>query len=196
MQTSARPPHLLVLRPYFSSYSRDGAYAHVEALVMTRQSAGVPARYADLGYLHRHDDVPRPIMHEEFRYTCQIDDRSDVAYGERYGYTPESENIITSRDLARHGKSLTAFDKGMRRLDNEEGRTESLGAAIARVARVLRTDGIALLEVRTADHFGERHAVRRTASAPQYGAMIADIDRIVTELHRSCAARVGRPIAA
>jgi len=46
MPTKARLPHLLVLRPYLSSASREGAYADVEALVMQTSDHSLPWKSA------------------------------------------------------------------------------------------------------------------------------------------------------
>ena len=48
MSTPARLPRLLVLRPYLGQATRDGAYAHVDALVMYTRDGTMPCRYGEL----------------------------------------------------------------------------------------------------------------------------------------------------
>ncbi|MCR0984051.1 hypothetical protein [Roseomonas populi] len=196
MPTPAQLPHFLVLRPTLGHASRDGAYAHVEALVMYTRSEAAPARYGDLHPLVRWDDTPRPILHEGLRWTCQIDDRSVDAYGVHYGYTPEHTDVFTAADLGRYGKSIPALRRAMDRLQDQEGRTEDVALLLTRLARVLKVRGVVLLEPRTGEsYFGEHHRIRYSAEAPNYGPMVAGIGEVVAELHRRCAARCGRVAA-
>ena len=142
------------------------------------------------------DDGARPILHEGFRFTCQIDDRHAEPYALRYGYMPEHGEVFTTSDLARFGKPLTALQRGMARLVEQEGRTEDLGQILARLARVLRVNGIVLLALREDGSFyDENHRIRWTAEAPNYGEVIGDLGTIARELHLHCAKRAGRSAA-
>ncbi|GAV36761.1 hypothetical protein ROTAS13_04449 [Roseomonas sp. TAS13] len=67
MPTPAQLPHFVVLRPYLGHASRDGSYAHIEAMVMYAKDGDTPSRYGDLRPLLRWDDAPRPILHEGLR---------------------------------------------------------------------------------------------------------------------------------
>ena len=133
MPNPARPPRLLVLRPYLSHAGRDDAYAHVDALVMHTRDGPMPRRYGELRPLLWHEDGARPILHEGFRFTCQIDDRHAEPYAPRYGYMPEHGEVFTTSDLARFGKPLAALRRGMARLVEQEGRSEDLGQILARL---------------------------------------------------------------
>ena len=196
MSTTTRPPRLLVLRPYLSSASREGAYAHVDALMMYTRDGSMPQRYGELRPLMWHEDGARPILHENFRFTCQVDDRQTEPYALRYGYMPENGEVFTTSDLARFGKPLAALQRAMARLVEQEGRTEDIGQILARLARVLRVDGTLLLEVREhGSFFEENHRIRLTADAPNYGGMIRDLGTVARELHLRCAERLGRKAA-
>ena len=196
MSTPARLPRLLVLRPYLGQATRDGAYAHVDALVMYTRDGTMPCRYGELRPLMWHEDAARPILHENFRFTCQVDDRQSAPYAPRYGYMPESGEVFTTSDLARFGKPLAALQRAMARLVEQEGRTEDLGQILARLARVLRVDGTVLLAVREyGSFFEESHHIRLTAEAPNLGEMIRDLGAIARELHLRCAERLGRRAA-
>ncbi|MHB0665445.1 hypothetical protein [Roseomonas mucosa] len=196
MPNPARPPRLLVLRPYLSHAGRDEAYAHVDALVMHTRDGARPRRYGELRPLMWHEDGARPILHEGFRFTCQIDDRHAEPYAPRYGYMPEHGEVFTTSDLARFGKPLAALQRGMARLVEQEGRSEDLGQILARLARVLRVDGIVLLAVREhGSFFAEDHRIRLTAEAPNYGEVIGDLGSVARELHLHCAKRAGRSVA-
>lgn len=196
MPVPARPPHLLVLRPYFTSFSQHSVYGHVEALVLRSKSVDAPRRCGDFDYLHSYEDIKRPIRHADFRFVCQVDDRRAFAYATEFGYTLDVSGIMTARKLAVYEKPLKALERGMQRFEDTEGRTESLGHLLARLARVLRADGMALLDTRTADYFGENHPVRRTSLAPHYGEMIAAVDQVVLELHQVCAKQATQAAAA
>ena len=196
MSTPARLPRLLVLRPYLGQATRDGAYAHVDALVMYTRDGTMPCRYGELRPLMWHEDGARPILHENFRFTCQVDDRQAAPYALRYGYMPENGEVFTTSDLARFGKPLAALQRAMARLVEQEGRTEDLGQIFARLARVLRVDGTVLLDVREhGSFFEENHRVRLTADAPNLGEMIRNLGVVARELHLRCAERLGRRAA-
>ncbi|USQ74082.1 hypothetical protein NF552_23055 (plasmid) [Roseomonas mucosa] len=186
-------PHFLVLRPFMGHASREGAYAHLEALVMYTMTGELPARYGDLRALVRWDDRPRPILHEGMRWVCQIDDRSPDAYGIHYGYTSEHADVFTAADLDRYGKSIQALRRAMNRLAAREGRTEEASILLVRLARVLKLNGVVLLEPRVSEsYFGEHHRIRRTAGGSCGEGMIEAIAGVAQELHRRCAERCGR----
>ncbi len=193
MSTPARLPRLLVLRPYLAHATRDGAYAHVDALVMYTRDGTMPLRYGELRPLMWREDSVRPILHENFRFTCQVDDRQTAPYALRYGYMPENGDVFTTSDLARFAKPLAALQRGMARLVEQEGHTESLGLILSRLARVLRVDSTVLLEVRErGSFFEESHRIRLTAEAPNLGRMIHDLEAVAQELHLRCSDRLGR----
>lgn len=143
-----------------------------------------------------HEDGARPILDENFRFTCQVDDRQTAPYALRYGDMPENGEVFTTSDLARFGKPLAALQRAMARLVEQEGRTEDLGQILARLARVLRVDGTVLLDVREhGSFFEESHRIRLTAGAPNYGEMIGDLGAVARELHFRCAERLDRRAA-
>ena len=196
MPTPAQLPHFLVLRPYLGHASRDGAYAHVEALVMDAKDGDTPSRYGDLRPLLRWDDAPRPILHEGLRWSCQVDDCGPDAYGIHYGYTSGHADIFTAADLARYGRSIPALRRAMERFAEREGSTTDVAHLLVRLARVLKVRGIVLLEPRLGEtFFAGDHRIRRLEAAPAYGPMIAGIGDVAAELHRHCAARCARAAA-
>ena len=192
MPHPAHLPRFLVVRPYLGHASREGAYAHLEALVMYSRGDVQPTRYGDLRPLLRWDDTPRPILHEGLRWSCQIDDRTPEVYGIHYGYTSEHADIFTAADLARYGRSIPALRRVMDRLQERDGPAGHVAVLLLRLARVLKVRGIALLEPRLGEaFFADDHRFRRLEIVPDYGPVFAEIGNVAAELHRHCAARCG-----
>ena len=182
---------LLVLRPWLASYSGGDAYAHFDGLPM-RAAVGAPRRYADLDVLQRGDDGRRTLHLDGFRVGCQIDDRHAEAYAWNWGYRPEHREAFGAADLARHGPSIAAIERGLDRLHGSDGPAETVGRFVVRLARVLKLDGIALLDTSETSSFRTELGVRRCFAPAAYGDAMRTIDGLVLELHQACGRRAGR----
>lgn len=186
----------LVLRPYAGLATRDGGFAHIEGLVMRSADRIPPTRYGDLdviGWL----DCARTPHHDRFRLTSQIDEQHSEAYAVRYGYAPENGgDVFTTKDWLWARKSLATLTGGMQRLAEREGRTEDLGTLALRLVRVLRLDGIVLLEPRGAsDTFRPHHPVLATGTPASPDPILAAIRAVIARLHDDCGRRCGRRAA-
>ena len=61
-----------------------------------------------------------------------------------------------------------------------------------RIARVLKLDGIALLETSHTGSFRDAMEIRHAVAPGEYGVAIRQIDALVAQLHQACAQRAGR----
>ena len=103
--------------------------------------------------------------------------------------TAASSNAGTWSALAR---SIAAIARGLDRSYREDGAADGVGRFIVRIARVLKLDGIALLETSQTGSFQDEMEIRRSIAPGEYGAAIQTIDALVLDLHRVCAQRSGR----
>ena len=186
---------VLVIRPWLSTANGGDAYAHFDALAMRERIDRRDGRYGDYWVLSRGDDERKTFRLDQFRFQCQIDDRKPVSYGWHWGYQPSNGSIFSARDMALYGSSLAAIDRAMDRLYREDGPTEGTGRFVVRLARVLKLDGIVLLETSANGSFRDEMQVRRRVEPGDYGDAIRTIDDLVLELHRACAKRVGKMAA-
>jgi len=183
---------VLVIRPWLGTMSGRDAYAHIDAVAMRKRPDRCHGDYGDYDFLGRGDDERKTFRLDQFRFQCQIDDRQAVAYGWHWGYQPSSVSIFGARDMELYGSSIAAIDRAMDRLYREDGPTEGVGRFVVRLARVLKLDGIVFLETSVSGGFREGTDIRRKVAPRDYGDAIRAIDDLVVELHRACAARVGR----
>lgn len=184
--------HLLVIRPWISSYSSRDTYGHFDALVMRQRGTATPQHFCDLEVLHAGDDDRKVLLHEGFRFQCQIDARQPEPYGWRWGYSPAHASMFTAQDLGRFGKSITALDRALSRMREVGGPPQTVGHYVVRVANILRVDGIVILETSLTGSFEGHLSIKSWAMAPLYGDMIAAIDELARDLQAACAARLAR----
>jgi len=155
-----------------------------------------PARFSDYTVLlDWAGEQPRTPCLFNFRARCQTDDRRAEAYGWEWGYQPEHGSIFSLRDMERYGPSLGAIKRGLDRMHRKDGPAEGAGRFVVRVARVLKLDGIVLLETSQTGSFHDALRTRPRISPKDYGDAVRDIDALVLELHRVCATRVGKVAA-
>ncbi len=186
-------PIVLMIRPWLSLVSGGDAYAHFDAVVMRRRANLPGACYGDYTVLlNWADEPPRTPCLYNFRVRCQTDDRKAEAYGWEWGYQPEHGSIFGVRDMERYGPSLGAIKRGLDRMHREDGPAEGTGRFVVRLARVLKLDGIVLLETSPTSGFRDALETRPRIGPKDYGDAVRDIDALVLELHRACAKRVGR----
>ncbi len=186
---------VLVIRPWLSTVSGGDAYAHFDALAMRETPAPRHERYGDYRAFGYGDDGRKVLRVDRFRFQCQIDDHRSEAYGWNWGYQPSDGSIFTARDMELYGTSIAAIGRAMDRLYREDGPTEGVGRFVVRLARVLKLDGIVVLETSSNGSFRDEMEVRRRVEAGTYGEAIRIVDDLVLELHRACATRVGKVAA-
>ncbi len=186
------PLDLLVIRPWLATWRGGEAYPHFDALPMRAEGSGVPRRYADLSVLHRDDDGRQRLHLDGFRTGCQVDDRHAEAYAWFWGYRPARGEAFTTADVARHGPSITAIERAMIRMHEQDGPVGSIGRYVVRLARALKLDGLAVLDTSPTGSFGDSLLVRRFWTFPAAGDAVHLIDTVVLELHEACAARIRR----
>ncbi len=186
---------LLVVRPWLATWRGGEAYAHFDALAMRGEDGRTPDRYGDLRVFGRGDDERTRLRPDGFRAGCQVDDRHAEAYGWFWGYRPTRGEAFTADDMARNGPSIAATDRGLTRLHEQDGPVGSIGRYVVRLARVLKLDGVAVLETSQTCSFRDDMTVRRCCRLPAVGDAVHLIDTVVLELHEACAARVGRVAA-
>ena len=186
----------LVLRPRHGVAARDCAFAHVDGLVMLLRGPDQPAVAGDLEPIGP-DGCDHSSRRERFRLTAQIDDRAPGAYAIRYGYAAANgAEIFTPADLAWAGPSLRRLAAGMECLATREGRTEDLAETALRLARVLRLDAIAVLDVPApGDWLRPRHPVLAAGATASPAAILDGLRAVVARLHADCARRAGRAAA-
>ena len=183
----------LVLRPRHGAAARDCAFAHVDGLVMRVRGPGLPTAAGDLDPIGP-GECGRTPRHERFRLTAQIDDRAPDAYAIRHGYAAvNGAEIFTPADLAWAGPSLRRLAAGMERLAAREGRTEDLAETALRLARVLRLDAIAVLDVPApGDWLRPGHPVLSAGATARPAAVLDGLRAVVARLHADCARRARR----
>ena len=179
---------LLVVRPWTTHYSGPDSYGHFDAIVMRQRGLTIAERYGDLDVLHRGDDRRKAPLLDGFRFECQIDERRPEAYACRWGYAGNQSGLFTADDLARYGKSIAAIERGLRRAAETDGEADSVGRLVVRLARMLRIDGIVILETRTNGSFGAGLALRYSSLAPAFGTIKSRIDGLQHELQAACQA--------
>ncbi len=183
---------VLIIRPWLSTVSGGDAYAHFDALAMRETPGRRHDRYGDYCAIGHGDDGRKVLRLDRFRFQCQTDDRRSEAYGWHWGYQPSAGSILTARDMELYGPSLAAIGRAMDRLYREDGPTEGVGRFVVRLARVLKLDGIVILETSKTGSFRDEMEVRCRVEAGAYGQAIRILDDLVLELHRACATRVGK----
>ncbi len=183
---------MLIIRPWLSTVGGGDAYAHFDALAMREAPDGRYGRYGDYYPFGHGDDGRKVLRLDRFRFQCQTDDRRSEAYGWHWGYQPSDGSVFTTRDMDLYAPSLAAIGRAMDRLYREDGPTEGVGRFVVRLARVLKLDGIVVLETSSNGSFGSDIEVRRRVEAGAYGEAIRILDDLVLELHRACATRVGK----
>jgi len=183
---------MLIIRPWLSTVGGGDAYAHFDALAMREAPRERYGRYGDYYPFGHGDDGRKVLRLDRFRFQCQTDDRRSKAYGWHWGYQPSDGSVFTTRDMDLYAPSLAAIGRAMDRLYREDGPTEGVGRFVVRLARVLKLDGIVVLETSSNGSFGSEIEVRRRVEAGAYGEAIRILDDLVLELHRACATRVGK----
>lgn len=186
-----KPHHhrdLLVVRPWVAHYIGNDSYGHFDAIVMRQRNTAPAERYGDLDILHRGDDNGKAPLLDGFRFECQIDERRPEAYAWRWGYAASQSGMFTAGDVARYSKSIAAIERGLQRFAETDGAAESVGRFLVRLARLLRIDGIIVLETRTAGSFGASLTLRHSAIAPEFGDILRRIDSLQGELQAACIA--------
>jgi hypothetical protein len=192
MVQEIRLRHILVLRPWLSTVSGGDAYAHFDALVM-REAERRPVRtYGDYRVIGEGDDGRKTLRLDRFRFQCQIDGRREESYAWQWGYQPANGSIFGPRDMELYGPSIAAINRGLDRSYREDGVAEGVGRYVVRLARVLKLDGIVLLETSQTGSFRDELDVTRSIEPGDYGEAIRSIESLVTSLHRTCAQRMGR----
>ena len=179
---------LLVVRPWTTHYSGTDSYGHFDAIVMRQRGLRIAERYGDLDVLHRGDSSGKGPLLDGFRFECQIDERRPEAYACRWGYAGNQSGLFTADDLARYGKSIAAIERGLRRAAETDGETDSVGHLVVRLARILRIDGIVILETRFNGSFGAGLSLRYSSVAPAFGTITSRIDGLQHELQAACQA--------
>lgn len=186
-----KPHHhrdLLVVRPWVAHFIGNESYGHFDAIVMRQRGTAPAERYGDLDILHRGGGDGKPAHLDGFRFECQIDERRPEAYAWRWGYATSQSGLFTGADVARYSKSIAAIERGLQRFAETDGAPESVGRFVVRLARLLRIDGIIILETRRADSFGASLALRHSAVAPEFGDILRRIDNLQGELQAACIA--------
>ncbi|MDT8278789.1 hypothetical protein RQ734_22290 [Roseomonas mucosa] len=187
--------NLLVIRPWIASYSSSETFGHFDGLVMRQRETATPRHYCDLEVLHAGDDDRKVLLHEGFRFQCQIDERQPEPYGWRWGYSPAHSSMFTAQDLGRFGKSITAMDRALTRMREVGGPPETIGHYVVRLAHILHADGIVILETSLTGSFEGHLAIKSWAMAPLYGDMMGTIEALARDLQAACAARLARRAA-
>ena len=188
MFTPHQHRNLLVLRTWVAHYIGNDSYGHFDAIIMRHRNAVPAERYGDLDILHRGDDTGRAPLLDGFRFECQIDERRPEAYAWRWGYAAAQSNLFTAADVARYTKSINAIERGLKRFEDTDGAAESVGRFVVRLARLLRIDGIIVLETRSGGCFGAGLTLRHSAVAPDFGDIMRRIDSLQHELQAACVA--------
>ena len=183
---------VLVIRPWLGIASGGDAYAHFDALAMSRSFGQAHDRYGDFRVFAPGDDGRKTLRLDHLRFQCQTDGRKAEAYAWQWGYQPEQRGVFTFRDMERYGASIVAIGRALDRLHREDGPPEGVGRFVVRLARVLKLQGIVLIETSLTGSFRSEMAVRRRIAPDAYGEAITAIDDLVRKLHRACAQRVGR----
>ena len=186
---------VLVIRPWLGTVSGGDAYAHFDALAMSHTCGQACDKYGDFRVFGLGDDGRKTLRLDGFRFQCQTDDRKAEAYAWQWGYQPEQRSVFTFRDMERYGPSIAAIGRALERMHREDGPPEGVGRFVVRLARVLKLAGIVLIETSLTGSFRGDMAVRRSIAPDGYGEAIGAIDNLVRELHRTCAARVGKVAA-
>ncbi|WP_265548349.1 hypothetical protein [Roseomonas mucosa] len=181
-----------MIRPWISSYSSRDTYGHFDALAMRQCWKATPRHYCDLEVLHAGGDDRKVLLHEGFRFQCQVDERQPEPYGSRWGYSPAHSSMFTAQDLGRFGKSITAMDRALTRMREVSGPPETVGHYVVRLAKILRVGGIVILETSLTGSFEGHLSIKSWATAPLYGDMIAAIDGLARDLQAACAAWLAR----
>ena len=186
---------VLVIRPWLGTVSGGDAYAHFDALAMSHTFGEACDKYGDLRVFVLGDDGRKTLRLDGFRFQCQTDERKAEAYGWQWGYQPGERSVFSFRDIQRYGPSITAIGRALDRMHREDGPPETVGRFVVRLARVLKLQGIVLIETSMAGSFHDAMAVRRMIAPDAYGEAIGAIDDLVRELHQACAGRVGKVAA-
>lgn len=186
---------VLVIRPWLGTVSGGDAYAHLDALAMSRTYGQAHDTYGDYRVFGLGDDGRKTLRLDGFRFQCQTDDRKAEAYAWQWGYQPEQRSVFTFRDMERYGPSIVAIGRALERMHREDGPPEGVGRFVIRLARVLKLGGIVLIETSVTGSFLSEMAVRRRIAPDAYGEAITAIDDLVRELHRACAVRVSKVAA-
>ena len=184
--------HALVLRPWLGTVSGGDVYAHFDALVMLEAERRPIRTYGDYQVIGGGDDGRKKLRLDRFRFQCQIDGRHKESYAWQWGYQPANGSIFGPRDLQIYGPSIAAIIRGLDRSYREDGAAEGVGRFVVRLARVLKLDGIVLLETSQTGSFRDQMEVTRSIEPCDYGAAIRLIEGLVTGLHQTCAQRMGR----
>ena len=190
-----RNKQVLMLRPWLSLVSGGDAYAHFDAVAMRKDPGLSHGRYGDYSVFQSGDDARNCLHLDNFRFHCQIDDRHAESYAWSWGYQPDRRGIFSPSDLHRYGPSIEALQKGMARICREDGHADTVGRLIVRLARILKLDGIAVLETSQNGSFREGMEICWHVDPKEYGNGITWINDLVVSLHRTCAQRVGKSAA-
>lgn len=186
-----KPHHhrdLLVVRPWVAQFIGNESYGHFDAIVMRQRNTAPAERYGDLDILHRGDDPGKAPLLDGFRFECQVDERRPDAYAWQWGYATTQSSMFTAGDVARYGKSIAAIERGLHRVAETDGRADSVGRFVVRLARLLRVDGIIIIETRTGGSFGAGLTLRYSSLAPEFGTILRRIDDLQAELQAACIA--------
>ena len=159
---------------------------------MRSEDGHTPDRYGDLRVFGRGNDERTRLHLDGFRAGCQVDDRHAEAYGWFWGYRPARGEAFTADDMTRYGSSIAAIERATTRLHEQDGPVGSIGRYVVRLARVLKLDGVAVLETSQTGSFRDEMTVRRCCLLPAVGDAVHLIDTVVLELHEACAARIHR----
>ncbi len=186
---------VLVIRPWLSTVSGGDAYAHFDALAMSLTFGEACDKYGNYQVFGFGDDGRKMLRLDGFRFQCQTDDRKAEAYAWQWGYQPGQRSVFTFRDMQRYGPSIVAIGRALDRMHREDGPAEGVGRFVVRLARVLKLQGIVLIETSVTGSFLSEMAVRRRIAPDAYGEAITAIDDLVRELHRACALRLGKVAA-
>ena len=72
--------------------------------------------------------------------------------------TPARGEAFTAADVARHAPSIAAIERAMTRMDEQDGPVGGIGRYVVRLARVLKLDGLAVLDTSPTGSFGWKTA--------------------------------------
>ncbi len=183
---------VLVIRPWLGIASGGDATAHFDALAMRRAFGQAHDKYGDFRAFGPGDDGRKTLRLDHLHFQCQTDGRRPEAYAWQWGYQPGQRGVFTSRDMERYGPSIVAIGRALDRLHREDGPPEGVGRFVVRLARVLKLQGIVLIETSLTGSFRGEMAVRHGIAPDAYDEAVTVIDDLVRELHRACAQRVGR----
>ncbi len=153
---------VLVIRPWLGTVSGGDAYAHFDALAMSRTFGQTYHKYGDYQVFGLGNDGRKTLRLDGFRFQCQTDDRKAEAYAWQWGYLPEQRSVFTFRDMGRYAPSIVAIGRALGRMHREDGPPEGVGRFVVRLARVLKLQGIVLVSTSTTGSFRSEMEVRRS----------------------------------